>query len=373
MNILYEKRRAMGWHARCSDAPDTSGQNAAALANAELSKESLAWYKEIYAEQAPARAAAAELATKVANQQLASSQQNDAISKDYYDYQKGTFRPLEEGIVADAKAYDTPERREAEAGTAVADVGMQAQLAREQNTRAQQRMGVNPNSGAATAMANTMSLGEAAAKAGAANTARKNVETIGAARKMDAASLGRNLASNSATSASVALNAGNSAVNNAGVPVSQAQSAAGMVGQGFQTAISGNSSAGQLYGQAAQTQANASGGLFGDLATIGMSAAKLWPSDKKTKKNIKPMSDEEALEAVENTPVSTWKYKKGEGDGGEHTGPMAQHVKKTMGEEAAPRGKALDPITMNGVTMAGMAALSRKVDKLSKKLEGATA
>lgn len=275
MNILHEKRRAMGWHASCSDAPDQSGVNAAALANAEISKEALAFYKEVYAEQAPAREAAAKMATDVASQQLASSKQNDAISKDYWDYQKNTYRPLEEGIVADAQAYDTPERRAAEAGTAVADVGMQAELARQAQTRAQTRMGVNPNSGAATAMQSSLSLGEAAAKAGGANAARKNVETIGAARKMDAASLGRNLASSQATSASVALNAGNSAAGTAAMPMQQAQSAASMVGQGFSAAGNLNSSAGQLYGQAANAQAGAdasNGAALGSLAGAGMMA-----------------------------------------------------------------------------------------------------
>lgn len=259
----------------CSEAPDQSGVNAAALANAELSRETMDFYREVYAEQAPAREAAAKLATEVADQQMASSKQQDAISKDYWDYQKDTFRPLEEGIVADAEAYDTPARREAEAGTAVADVGMQAELARQAQTRTQQRMGVNPNSGAATSMQSALSLGEAAAKAGAGNTARKNVETIGAARKMDAASLGRGLPSAQATSASVALQAGNSAVNSAAAPMQQATAGANMVGQGAQIAINGNSSAGQLYGQAAsaQAQADASGmGALGSLAGAGMMA-----------------------------------------------------------------------------------------------------
>lgn len=364
----------------CADAPDNSGINRAAEANASLSQESLAFYKQIYAEQAPAREAAAGIAMEVANQQLASSKQNDAISKDYWDYQKNTYRPLEEGIVADANNYDTSARREAKAAGAVADVGMQAEMARQAQTRNQQRMGVNPSSGNALAMQSQMGLGEAAAKAGAANKARESVELQGYARKMDAANLGRNLASNQATSAGVALSAGNSAVNNAGTPLAQSNAATATMGQGFNTAIQANNSAGQLYGQAAQASSKDSG-LMGALGGVagqfaGSAAGSSWLvglSDKNAKKDIKPVSDDAALKAVEKTPVSTWKYKKGEGDGGEHTGPMAQHVKKTMGEKAAPGGKAIDLITMNGTTMAGLAALSRKVDKLTKKLEGASA
>jgi hypothetical protein len=354
----------------CKDSPDNSGINAAALANAEIAKEALDFYKQSYAEQAPARDAAAKMAMDVAGQQLASSKQNDAISQDYWNYQKDTFRPLEEGIVDAASKYDTTARRDEKAAGAVADVGMQAELARQAQVRQQQRMGVNPSSGKTLAMQSQMGLSEAAMKAGAANTARDKVELMGNAMKMDAASLGRGLAANQATSAGVALNAGNSAVGNAGTPLAQAQAATSMMGQGFNTAISGNNSAGSLYGTAANIQQqanNSSMEMFGTLAGAGITAF----SDVNMKKNIQPVSDEQALKAIEKTPVSTWDYKKGEGDGGRHTGPMAQEVKKNMGEQAGPGGKMIDLVTLNGNNMAAIAALSRKVDKLAKATKGA--
>lgn len=365
----------------CSDAPDMSGANRAAEANAEIAKESLAFYKQVYAEGAPDRARAAETAFKTSEAQLASMKQNDEISKDYWDYQKGTFRPLEKGIVADAEAYDTAERRDAEAGKAVADVGMQAALAQKKQERDMTRMGVNPNSSKFAATANQMSLGEASAKAEAAGKARSMVETTGFARKMDAASLGRGLASSQATSAGVSLNAGNSAVSNAGVPLQQAQSAAATMGQGFSQATSANNSSGQLYATAAQAQGQDSG-IMGALGSVAgawagsASGSKMisgWLSDETKKTDIKPVTDEQALEAVEKTPVSTWKYKPGMADGASHTGPMAQDVQKNMGDAVAPGGKQIDPITMNGITMASIAALSRKVDKLAKQTKGAKA
>lgn len=230
-------------------------------------------------------------------------------------------------------------------------------------------------------MSNQMALGEAAAKAGAANKAREQVELQGYARKMDAANLGRNLASNQATSAGVALNAGNSAVSNAGVPLAQSNAAVQTAGQGFNTAISANNSAGSLYGQAAQ-MSNQDNGLMSALGGVaGMYAGSASGSsaitsglkalsDKSAKKNVKPVNDEQALDAVKATPVSSWNYKPGQGDGGSHVGPMAQHVQKTMGEQAAPGGKQIDLITMNGMNMAATAALARKVDKLAKKVTG---
>ena len=366
------------------EAPDYSGMNNAAEANAQISKEALEWYKQVYAENAPAREKAADYAYQAADQQMASSKLNDSISKDYWDYQKGTFRPLEQGIVTDAQNYDTAARREAKADQATADVGMQVALAQQAQNRDLARKGVMPGSGKMLAMSNQMALGEAAAKASAANKAREQVELQGYARKMDAANLGRNLASSQATSAGVALNAGNSAVNNAGVPLAQSNAAVQTAGQGFNTAISANNSAGGIYGNMAQLQMQnnsqdsgiwgALGGVAGQFAgsSAGSKLIASWlpASDKNAKKNIKPVSDEQALDAVKSTPVSSWDYKPGQGDGGSHVGPMAQHVQKTMGEQAAPGGKQIDLITMNGMNMAATAALARKVDKLAKKVEG---
>jgi len=350
----------------CADSPDTSGMNRAAEANAEVAKEALAWYKQAYQEQAPLREQAAAKATEVSDTQLASMRQNDAISRDYWNYQQETFRPVERSIVDAAQNFDTESRRDQKAGEAIADVEQQLAAAQGQQTRQLTRMGVNPNDGKFAGMANQMSMAGALAKAQAASKARESVDLQGYARKMDAASLGRNLASSQATSAGVALNAGNSAAATGQMPLTQAQNATSQAAQGFNTAIQGNNSAGNIYGQVAQVEGKDSG-LIGNLATIGMAGAKLWAgSDMNIKKNVKPLGDEQALSAVEKTPVSKWTYKDGEGDGGTHVGPMAQHVNATMGKEASPDGKKIDLITMNGMNMAAIAALSRKVDKLAK-------
>ena len=357
----------------CGDAPDQTGINAAALANAELSKESLDWYKQIYAESAPDRAKAAATNERVSNAQLAALDSNTALSNDYANYQKNTFRPMEQAIVSSAQNYDTQARRDLEAGKAMADVNQGFSSARDQSSRAMSRMGVNPSSGRMQAMGNQTAIAQAAAMAGAAGQARDKVETQGYARRMDAANLGRGLASNQATSAGVALNAGNSAVSNAGQTLAQGNQAAAQMGQGWGTAISGNNSAGQLYGQSAQLAGKDSGlmgalgGIAGQFAGSAAGSTMLAGlSDKNKKENIKPVSDEQALKAIEKTPVSNWDYKAGAGDGGNHTGPMAQEVQRNMGDKAGPGGKMIDLITLNGNNMAAIAALSRKVDKLAK-------
>ena len=142
----------------CSDSPDYSGMNKAAEANAEIAKEALAWYKQAYQEQAPLREQAAAKANEVSDAQLASMRQNDAISRDYWNYQQNTFRPVERAIVDAAQNYDTNARSDQKAGEAIANVQQQIDAAQGQQMRNMARMGVNPSSGKFAAMSNQMSM-----------------------------------------------------------------------------------------------------------------------------------------------------------------------------------------------------------------------
>jgi len=361
----------------CSDAPDQSGVNAAALANAELSKESLAWYKQIYAESAPDRAKAAATNERVSNAQLAALDSNTALSNDYANYQKNTFRPLEQGIVADAASYDTEARRDSEAGKAIADVTQGFSSARDQNARAMARMGVNPSSGRSVAMGNQTAIAQASAQASAAAGARQNVETQGYARKMDAANLGRGLASNQATSAGIALNAGNSAVGNAGQTLAQGNQAAAQMAQGWGTAINANNSAGQLYGKSAEL-ASQDTGLMGVVGQLGGAAISKY-SDENLKTDVQTADPEQALAEINSTPVKNFKYDpaklaargipESEVDAGESTGPMAQDVNANMGEDAAPGSEKINLVTLNGKTMLAVQALDKKINRLAKLIE----
>jgi hypothetical protein len=256
---------------KASKASDKATSAARDMASDQLAlnREELDFYKIQYADQKPLQQEQARIANEVSTAQLASMKQNDTIAKDYYDYQTGTFRPMEKSIVSDAQNYDTTARREDKAGQAVADVGMQAEVARQSNMRQMQRMGVNPNSGKMLAMGNQMSLGEATAKAGAANKARDAVETQGYARKMDAVNLGRNLPSNQATSAGVALTAGNSAVTNATTPINTINGMTQTMGQGYNAASNGMTSAHNMINQANNNQAT----MWGNAATGFLSSA----------------------------------------------------------------------------------------------------
>lgn len=360
----------------CGDSPDYSGMNRAAEANAEIAKEALTWYQKVFDETQPQRDATQARANAVSDAQLASMKQQDTITKDYWDYQKNTFRPVEAKMIDAAMAYDTPERREQEAGQAVADVNTQLGNARDALAARQLSRGVSSTSGNTAALDRSMAVSGAAAAAGAANQARKNVETVGNARMADVANLGRNLASNQATSAGVALQQGNAAVGNSNSANAASQSGANLMQQGYSTAMQGNQSAGNMYGQVASMQQKDSQMDLGGIAALGMAGAKIAPmlSDE----NIKSGTGKRAktalmLEAIMKTPVDEgWHYdpaKGGPDEGGQkHTGPMAQDVQKNMGDKVAPGGKVIDMVSMNGVTMGAVQELAKRLKKVESKV-----
>jgi hypothetical protein len=276
MNLLRELQRARGAHRlQCSDAPDMSGANAAALEQAQLSRDQLEWVKGIYEAEAPARDEARQRANAVSDQQMASSQLQDQVTRESLDHYRTTFKPIEQKLAQQALEYDTPERRAQASGQAMADVGTQADIAREGMVRELASRGVDAGSGNVVAALARGGVAEAAAKAAAGNQASNLVETTGHAYLSDAANLGRNIASSQGTTAGIALNAGNSSVGNSQTALNTGTNGVGMVQGSYSTAINGiGQSANTLtnIGKVqADTAASNSQGL-GSLAGAGMMA-----------------------------------------------------------------------------------------------------
>jgi hypothetical protein len=367
--------RAGGLVLACQDAPDTSGVNRAAEASAALSKEALDFFKSVYAKEAPAREAAAGLNNQVAQEQIKGMQFATQQAQDDAARRRTVFQPMEDRLAADAAAYDTPERRAAEAERAAA--GVEASVGRSQQglMRDIMRRGGTALGGVAgQAMAQDAALAKARMLAGATDAATRNVEQQGYARRMDVASLGRGIASNQATQQQIATNSGNSAVgsNMAGLQATQSGTAA--MGQGFNTALAGMGQAGSLYGQEAGIQAQTRGQDLGFLSsiygtTMGNAGSLMKLSTEKVKKNRAPTDEDAALEEINALPVEEYEYDPARGgpDGmGPQTGPMAERVHAVMGDRVAPGGEAIDySITgMGGKLIAAVQALSRKVDEL---------
>jgi hypothetical protein len=200
--------------------------------------------------------------TGLADTMRSSQQQQMEQAKDYYDYNVETFRPLEQGLVADAQRFSTEGYREQLARDAAAAAGQAFGQTQAASSRAAASRGVNPNSGAGLALSTQGNLGLAAMKANAMTGARNQADQMGWARRLDAAGLGRNLAGASTAAYSGATQAGTSAGNTYMAPGNQFQQ--------------GLSNAGTTFGNMASTQANvygnamnAEGEMLGSLVGAG--------------------------------------------------------------------------------------------------------
>jgi hypothetical protein len=196
--------------------PDYSGLQ-------DLGERQLAFSQRQYEEMKP-------LAERVAASQIAAQDQQMQQAKDYYDYQVGTFRPVEQGLVRQAQEFDTEAYREQLASQAAADTARAFGAAEGATARNLARRGVGPGSGNAMAMQNQNALALASARAGAATGARNQAEQLGYARKLDAAGLGRGLAGASTAAYGGATGAGSAGLGSAMAPGTQYQQ--GMAGAG---------------------------------------------------------------------------------------------------------------------------------------------
>jgi hypothetical protein len=276
MDFRRELARCMGANRlQCTDAPDMSGANAAALKSAELSEKQLEWVKGVYEAEAPAREATRAKANAVSDAQIGVMNQQMGLTSEAADHYRTTFKPIESFIAKEAMGYDTAERRDAAAGQAMADVGTQGDIGRQTTMDELAARGVDPSSGNAAMALQRGSVMEAAAKAAAGNDARTKVETVGRALRGDAANLGRGIASSQATTAGLSLTAGDRAVASSGAGLAAGTAGAGMVQQGYGTAINGLSGASSNLANIgkieAGSDASGSSGL-GSLAGAGMMA-----------------------------------------------------------------------------------------------------
>lgn len=351
-------------------APDTSGVNQAAVETAALGREALQWFKTEYANTADERAAAEQRANAISDAQLASMNYALGQAKDAEAYNKSTFRPLEQRLVADAQTYDTAERRNSEAASAVAEVNRQVGAQRVATQQELARAGVSPESAKTQAIMDAGDINAAKAAAGADFTARKNVEQQGYARMADAASLGRNLPSQQATQQALSGTAGSGSLQASQQALQARMSGAGLMQAGFSSGIQGASTSGSLFGQATGLQNQARGQ---DLGVVTSMISALSDEDKKKDTNT-PADPDEALEEINEVPVMDgWSYdpaKGGPDEGGrKHTGPMAADVQASMGDAVAPGGKVINLVDMNGKLLAGMQALTKRVEKVERRVK----
>ena len=213
------------------------------------------------------------LAERVAAQQMAAQEQQMRQAQDYYKYQTDTFRPLEQGLVEQARNYNTEGNRAQLAAQASADAANAFQSAQGVTNRQMARQGINASSGAALMMRNQNALGLASMTAGAATNARRQAEQTGFARSLDVTGLGRGLAG-----ASLGAYQGANASGSTGL--TSAMSAGDQFGRSFgqganyslEGARLGVQGQGQILGaqtSAYNTGVNAQGEMFGSVLGAG--------------------------------------------------------------------------------------------------------
>lgn len=351
------------------DTPDNSGVNEAARRNAELSDKAFNWFTAEYERTAPDRQKAADEASAVTQANLQNMQQQTELAKEYADYNRSTFRPLEQRIVADSTAYDTPERRQAAADAAVADVNQAVAQQRDARMADLASYGVAPDSARSQSAMASGGINASKAVASAAKGARDKVEATGRAMMADAANLGRGLPSAQATAVQTGTAAGNSAVGASNASLGASMSGASLMQQGFNTAQQGYNSAGQLYGRAADIENSSTGNLLNFTGSVFNSYANMkTKSDPAVKKNRRPISPEASMAALRKTNIEEWEYdpeKGGPDDGGrKRIGPMADEVQENMGDDVAPNGELLNVASMLGVVANAVKNVDRRLSRL---------
>lgn len=265
-------------------APLANASKEAAQIMTGLGRDQLDFAKAQYERSAP-------IMESIANTQIAAQQEQMDQARDYYNYQKETFRPLERGLVADAQKFNTEAYREQLASRAAADAGLAFSRTQAANRRAMGAMGVNPNSGRFAGIQNASNLALAANRANAMSNTRMQADQMGYARKLDAVGLGRGLAGASAAAYGGATGAGSAAGQSAQSAgqnyMGNMAIGSGTIGSGQNMGIQGLSN---VLNNQTSTYINTNDSFLGDLGGVMGGAASLmtaWPSDRRIKENIK--------------------------------------------------------------------------------------
>jgi len=239
-----------------------------AEAQKQIAKDTLDFYKQQYEEFKP-------VLQQVLTGQVETQAEASRQAKEYEQYMKETFRPLEEKLADEARMYDTEAGREQFARKAVGDIGGAFGQMRAQGARQARASGLAQGSGRFAALNQQLNLQEALARAAAATGAREAAVDKARALKYDAAALGRNLPTNITGSQGVSLAAAGGAQQGAMVP-GQVM-APGFQGamQGYQGATQAYGTAGNIYGQefagrmqGYQAQQEATAGLYKGIGGI---------------------------------------------------------------------------------------------------------
>lgn len=204
--------------------PDLSGVANASKEASELQyklgQDQLQWARDQYAQNKGTT-------DKVVDSLLSSQDQTQQQAKEYYQRYKDVYEPAQDRYLADAEAYDTPQRRDQQIGAAQAAVGQNFDAARDAATRQLESFGVDPSSTRYAALDIGTRSQEAAAKAAAGTQAGLNTEATGLALRANAINMGNGLPGQSNASYGTSAGTGTGAVNSGNSTMATGASAMG--------------------------------------------------------------------------------------------------------------------------------------------------
>ena len=255
-------------------APDMSGANRAAESGAEISKEQWEWAKA----RQPKIDEQSDAMIAIGKDQYALNREQQVfqqgLSRKYDERYWNSVAPMQDEMMADARAFDTEGKRDELAGLALGDVNQGFSSARDQNTRAMSRQGVNPSSGRSMAMGNQMAIAQAAAQANAMQKVRAAARQEGYGRKVDANAMMSGMSGFSSTAASAAGGYGGSAMTAGGMGMAGMNQGAAGFNAGANGAVSGlQSASSNLRANAIESAKNPGFDFVAGLATAGVRGA----------------------------------------------------------------------------------------------------
>lgn len=190
--------------------PDYSGVAAANAEAAQLARqtatEQLAWAREQYATDQ-------NVTERVLATYLPAMESEAAAAREDRQRYQDVFQPVEDKLLREAEEYASPTRMEYEAGRAQSDVAQAFEAQRRSAMSELESYGVDPSQARAGALDRASRTVQAAAGAGAANTARLQTEAVGRALRGEAINLGRGYQSQIAQAYQTANNMGQSGVS----------------------------------------------------------------------------------------------------------------------------------------------------------------
>ena len=215
-----------GGKGKAPPAPDygpiASANAAAAKESAAIAREQLAWAREQYALDRQVTDRVLDVFLPAMEAEAAAGQRERARYED-------VFQQMEDDLVAEAKSYDTPARREAEASRAMTDVHTAIEGQRRAALSGLASFGVDPSLARANALDASSRTQQGAISAAAANTARRTVEDTGRALRGEVVNIGKGYPSNIASAYGTAIEAGRSSVAGA---LDTTRTGAGTMGTG---------------------------------------------------------------------------------------------------------------------------------------------